>query len=61
MHAGKVNSVVFDKKLGILMMAETSIFCKAKTSSYNLGEVQGVSVVKKGHEGINFYTLHFVI
>lgn len=52
MHAGKVESVVFDKQLGILSKVKTSIFCNKDTTDYALDQIRNVRVFKRGHDGI---------
>lgn len=61
LYSGKVDSVVLDKQIGLISVIRTSILCRTKRRAYDLGDVVGISVIKKGHEGINFYTLHYVI
>ena len=61
MYGGKVESVVIDKRLNLLELLSTSIFCCTKRSVYSLKDLTNVRAVKKGHDGVNFYTLHYTI
>lgn len=42
-------------------VTKTSIFCIPKKKVDDLHLVHNIRGIKKGHEGVNFYTLHYVI
>ena len=42
-------------------MSKTSIFCAQKKQVDDLHHVHNIRGIKKGHEGVNFYTIHYVI
>ena len=60
-HAGKIESVIIDKDRSLLEVSKTSIFCVSKKEVDDLHNVHNIRGIKKGHEGINFYTIHYVI
>ena len=60
-YAGKIESVVIDKSTNFLEMHKRSIICLNKKRVYDLTGVTNVRCVKKGHDGVNFYTLHYII
>ena len=58
---GKIDSVIIDKDRCFLEIHKTSVICCTRKKVYDLSRVHNVRAVKKGHDGINFYTLHYVI
>ena len=61
MFAGKVESTVFDKNKRLILVKKTSVICRSKVRSFNMDEMRNIRAYKKGHAGINFYTLHYEI
>ena len=61
MYGGKIESVVIDKEKCFLELHKRSVICLNNKKVYDLSRVSNVRCVKKGHDGINFYTLHYVI
>ena len=59
--AGQIESIVFDKTLHELQMWRTSLYCVKKVKRFPLDEIADVRAYKKGHSGINVYTLHYKI
>ena len=54
--------MVIDKtKLFLELHRRSIILCLNKKKVYDLSRVVNVRAVKKGHDGVNFYTLHYVI
>ena len=53
--------MIIDKERSLLEVNSTSIFCIAKKRVDDLHQVHNIRGIKKGHEGVNFYTLHYVI
>ena len=60
-YAGKIESVIIDKDRSLLEVSKTSIFCAQKKQVDDLHHVHNIRGIKKGHEGVNFYTIHYVI
>ena len=60
-YGGKVEGVMIDKREAILELRSTNIFCRTKKTPYDLKDVTEIRAVKKGHDGVNFYTLHYTI
>lgn len=60
-YGGKVESVTIDKRENLLILKSTNIFCRSKSTPHSLKDVTNVRAVKKGHDGVNFYTLHYTI
>ena len=60
-YGGKIESVVIDKDKCFLELHKRSIICLNRKRIFDLSRVQNVRAVKKGHDGVNFYTLHYVI
>ena len=52
MYAGKVDTLIFDRNIGIMSKNKTSIFCKKKTKDYALDQIKNVRVFKRGHDGV---------
>lgn len=61
LYGGKVESVVIDKDRYLLELHRRSVICLNNKKVYDLSRVSNIRCVKKGHDGINFYTLHYVI
>lgn len=61
LYGGKVESVVFDKDRMLLELHRRSIICLNNKKVFDLSRVSNIRCVKKGHDGVNFYTLHYVI
>lgn len=59
--AGHVESIVFDKTLNELQLWRTSLYCVKKVKRYHLSEIADVRAYKRGHNGVNVYTLHYKI
>ena len=59
--AGKIETMTIDKTTGVLSINKTACFCCDNIRAFDLKEVANVRAFKKGHEGINFYTLHYAI
>ena len=53
--------MIIDKNRSLLEVCSTNIFCISKKRVDDLHQVHNIRGIKKGHEGINFYTLHYVI
>ena len=60
-YGGKIESVVFDKEKCFLEIHKRSIICLNSKRVYDLTRVSNIRCVKKGHDGVNFYTLHYVL
>ena len=58
---GKVEMFIIDKRLNTLELRTTNMLCCSKRQIFNLKDVTNVRAIKKGHEGVNFYTLHYII
>jgi len=59
---GKIEQVVIDKtKIFLELHKRSIILCLNKKKVYDLSRVVNIRAVKKGHDGVNFYTLHYVI
>ena len=61
LYGGKVESVVIDKEKRFLELHKRSIICLNRKRVFDLSRVSNIRAVKKGHDGVNFYTLHYVI
>lgn len=61
LYGGKVESVVIDKEKRFLELHKRSIICLNRKRVFDLSRVRNIRAVKKGHDGVNFYTLHYVI
>jgi hypothetical protein len=60
-YAGKVTTVTIDKYLNLVENRRTSVICRKKSVQRELNEITNIVSYKKGHEGINHYTLHYTI
>ena len=58
---GKIDSVIVDKERGFLEIHKTSVICCTSKKVRDLQSVKNIRAIKKGHDGVNFYTLHYVI
>jgi len=61
LYAGKVESTIFDKNKNRFTLAKTTVICKSEAKNYILGDITNVKGVKKGHSGVNVYTLHYKV
>ena len=59
MHAGKVETVVFDNEKGLVSKIKTSIFCRKKTEDFALEQIRNVRVFKRGHDGVQVVTIRY--
>lgn len=59
--AGQVETVVFDKKSGTMLMSYTTIACKKRYVCYTLDCVKGVKAYHKGLKSGGVDTRHYVI
>lgn len=53
--------MVFDKVEHELQLWKTSLYCVKHVQRYPLDDIIAVRPYKKGHAGINVYTLHYKI
>lgn len=60
-YGGKVESVVVDKEKCFLELHKTNVFCLTRKKVHDLSRVNNVRCVKKGHDGVNMYTVHYII
>lgn len=44
-----------------LELWKTSILCRKEVRVYNLADVKDIKGYKRGHQGVNIYTLHYKI
>lgn len=58
---GKIESVIIDKEKCFLELHKRNIICLNRKKVFDLSHVNNIRAVKKGHDGVNFYTLHYVI
>ena len=61
LYGGKVESVVIDNDKCFLELHNRSIICLNRKRVFDLSRISNIRAVKKGHDGVNFYTLHYVI
>lgn len=59
--AGRTTTVTLDKFLNVIETRESNVFCRRKSKIAEFSEITNVTSFKKGHEGINNYTLHYTI
>ena len=59
--AGKVESMIFDKQRHELQLWKTTVFCFKEVLKYSLDDIVDVKAYKRGHNGVNVYTLHYKI
>lgn len=59
--AGRVTTVTLDKFLNVVETREYNLCCRRKSKYEEFSEITNVTSFKKGHEGINNYTLHYTI
>ena len=60
----RTEKIIFDKDEGLMKREKTFCCfnrCCTQRKSYDLKEVQNIRSFKKGHEGINFYDLHYAL
>ncbi|CDW82308.1 UNKNOWN [Stylonychia lemnae] len=61
LFAGKIESIIFDRQKQELQLWKTSLFCLRNVKKYSMHDIVDVKGYKKGHSGINVYTLHYKI
>jgi hypothetical protein len=61
MAAGKIQTLVLDRRQGVMVRERVSLFCQKRTSEWALSQVANVRVFKRGHEGVQVMTLHFEV
>jgi hypothetical protein len=59
--AGKVESIVIDKKKQELQLWRTSVICTKSCRAFPLSEIVDIKAYKRGHSGVHIYTLHYKI
>lgn len=59
--AGRITTVTLDKFLNVIETRESNLCCRRKAKYAEFSEITNVTSFKKGHEGINNYTLHYTI
>lgn len=59
--AGKIESIIFDKTKMELQVVKTSIICTKTVETYPMRTITDVKAYKKGHIGLNTYTLYYKI
>lgn len=59
--AGRTTTVTLDKFLNVVETRESNLCCRRKVKFAEFSEITGVTSFKKGHEGINNYSLHYTI
>jgi len=59
MNAGKVETLILDKKSGVLSQIKTNIFCSKKKSEWALDQVRNIRIYKRGHDGVQVMTMHY--
>lgn len=59
--AGKIESIIIDKKKKELQHWKTTLICTKESLKFPLSEVIDVRPIKTGHSGVNVYTLHYKI
>lgn len=60
-YGGKIDSVVIDKSTLLMELHKRNMFCLNRKKVFDLTKVTNIRCVKKGHDGVNFYTLHYTI
>jgi hypothetical protein len=60
-YAGKIESVIFDKQKQLISLCNTSVICRKEERNFKMQDISDVKAYKKGHNGVNVYTLHFKI
>jgi len=59
---GAIETLVIDKQLNLIQKKRVKCCCCCtKTQAYDLKNVRNIRSFKKGHEGINHYTLHYTL
>ncbi len=59
LYAGKIESVVFDRGNGLFQVQKTTIICRKETQNYRMKDIHQVTAYKRGHSGVNVYTVHY--
>lgn len=60
-YAGKIESVILDKQKQQLSVCKTTVICRKEQRNFKMHEISDVKAYKKGHNGVNVYTLHYKI
>ena len=60
-QSGYIETVVFDKRLGRLIVYKTNVFCMRYIKAYRLSEISLVRAVQRGYKTRNQNTLHYKI
>jgi hypothetical protein len=58
---GSIEILTIDKEVNLISIAKKKCCCCTRTQAYDLKNVRNVRSFKKGHEGINHYTLHYTL
>jgi hypothetical protein len=45
----------------MLKKSKTTILCRKAEETYRLSDINTIRILKKGHEGINVYTIHYKV
>jgi hypothetical protein len=61
LFSGKIHTVVLNKQTGLLSIIETSVVCTKQYTEWTLDQVQNVRIFKRGHNGLQFVTVHYEI
>ena len=61
MFAGKIESVVFNKQVGIMSMVTTNIFCNKTSTDWALDQIKNLKVYKRGHDGVQVMTIRYEV
>ncbi len=59
--AGKIESIIFDRTKQQLFINKTTVFCFKESRIYPMRDIIDVKAYKKGHSGVNTYTLYYKI
>jgi hypothetical protein len=58
---GTLETLTIDKELELVTIHKKKCWCCIRKQSYDLKNVRNIRSFKKGHEGINHYTLHYTL
>ncbi len=58
---GRIESIVVDRKAGELQLHKTNVICLKSCERYPLADISEIKAYKKGHNGVNVYTIHYRI
>jgi len=59
--AGRIESIVFDKKQKVLIQCKTTVFCYKNVERFPIEDISEVITYKRGHHGASVYTIHYII